>query len=136
MYLLWLPFSIATIMMYGFGQVFAKETRTRVSSANLLIMLGANILVMWSIYWILFHEPGAYPLSPWLQAAGAAALSGAAYITYYESIKHGQVSIVGTVAGAYAPWTVVLALIFLGETMSFGEAAGVFLVVASMLVFT
>jgi transporter family protein len=134
--LLWLPFSIATIMMYGFGQVFAKETRTRVSSANLLIMLGANILVMWSIYWILFHEPGSYPLSTWLQAAGAAALSGAAYITYYESIKHGQVSIVGTIAGAYAPWTVVLALIFLGETMSFGEAAGVILVVASMLVFT
>jgi transporter family protein len=30
----------------------------------------------------------------------------------------------------------VLALIFLGETMSFGEAAGVILVVASMLVFT
>lgn len=136
MELLWLPFSIATIMMYGLGQVFAKETRTHVSSANLLIMLGANILVMWSLYWILFREPGSFPLWTWLQAAGAAALSGAAYITYYESIKHGKISIVGTIAGAYAPWTVVLALIFLGEEMGVAEAAGVVLVVASMLIFT
>jgi transporter family protein len=136
MELLWLPFSIATIMMYGLGQVFAKETRTHVSSANLLIMLGANILVIWSAYWILFHEPGSFPLWTWLQAIGAASLSGAAYITYYESIKHGKISIVGTIAGAYAPWTVVLALVFLGERMSVGEATGVFLVVASMLMFT
>ncbi len=136
MELLWLPFSIATIVMYGFGQVFAKETRTHVSSANLLIMLGANVLIMWGVYWIVFHEPGSFPISAWLQAAGAAALSGAAFITYYESLKHGKVSIVGTIAGAYAPWTVVLALIFLGETMGVGEAAGVVLVVASMLIFT
>jgi transporter family protein len=136
MELLWLPFSIATIMMYGLGQVFAKETRTKVSSANLLLLLAGNIFVMWSVYWLLFHEAGTYPLSTWLQAVAAAALSGAAYVTYYESIKHGKVSIVGTVAGAYAPWTVILALVFLGETMSLGEAIGVVLVVLSMLVFT
>lgn len=136
MELLWLPFSIATILMYGFGQVFAKETRTQVPSANLLIMLGVNILVMWSAYWIVFHEPGSYPLWTWLQAVLAAALSGAAFITYYESMKHSKISIVGTIAGAYAPWTVILALVFLGEEMSVGEAAGVVLVVASMLIFT
>ena len=136
MELLWLPFSIATIMMYGFGQVFAKETRTKVSSANLLLLLAGNIFVIWSAYWLLFHEPGTYPLSTWLQAVAAAGLSGAAYVTYYESIKHGKVSIVGTVAGAYAPWTVILALVFLGERMSLGEAFGVILVVLSMLIFT
>ena len=136
MELLWLPFSIATILMYGFGQVFAKETRTNVSSANLLLMLSANILVMWAAYWLIFREPGSYPMGTWLQAIFAAALSGGAFVTYYESIKHGKVSIVGTIAGAYAPWTVVLALVFLGETMSTGEGIGVVLVVLSMLMFT
>ena len=134
--LLWLPFSIATIVMYGLGQVFAKETRTFASSANLLMILGVNILVIWSVYWLLFNEPGAHSTMAWLQGIIAAALSGAAYITYYESLKHGKVSIVGTIAGAYAPWTVFLALVFLGETMSLGEAAGVVLVVAAMLIFT
>ncbi|MCX6658747.1 MAG: EamA family transporter, partial [Euryarchaeota archaeon] len=136
MELLWLPFSIATILMYGFGQVLAKETRTNVSSANILLLLGVNIFVMWLVYWLLFRAPGSFPAETWLQAALAAGLSGAAFVTYYESLKHGKVSIVGTVAGAYAPWTVVLALVFLGETMSLGEGIGVLLVVMSMLVFT
>lgn len=134
--LLWLPFSIATILLYGFGQVFAKETRVKGASANLLIILGTNMFVMWGIYWLLFRQPGSFSTSTWLQAAGAAALSGAAYVSYYESLKHGKVSVVGTIAGAYAPWTVFLAIVFLGETMSFGEATGVVLVVAAMLIFT
>jgi len=136
MSMLWLPFSLATIMMYGLGQVFAKETRTNISSANLLMLLSGNILVMWAAYWLIFREPGSHDTSAWLQAAGAAALSGAAYVTYYESLKRGKVSVVGTIAGAYAPWTVMLALVFLGETMSLGEGIGVVLVVAGMLIFT
>lgn len=131
-----MPFSLATIMFYGLGQVFAKETRTNVPSSNLLLILGLNMLVIWSAYWFVFREPGSYETSAWLQAIVGAALSGLAYVTYYESLKHGKVSIVGTIAGAYAPWTVVLALIFLGEQMSFGEGAGVVMVVASMLIFT
>lgn len=136
MSLLWLPFSLATILMYGLGQVFAKETRTNVSSANILIILGGNMLVMWLVYWLVFREPGSFAADSWLQAAGAAALSGAAFVTYYESLKHGKISVVGTIAGAYAPWTVILALVFLGESMSLGEGLGVALVVLSMLIFT
>jgi transporter family protein len=134
--LLWLPFSVATILMYGLGQVFAKETRTGASSANLLILLGLNMFVVWTAYWIIFRESGAHSSSAWLQGIAGAALSGFAYVTYYESLKHGKVSIVGTIAGAYAPWTVVLALVFLNESMSAGEGIGVVLVVASMLIFT
>ena len=134
--ILWLPFSLATIMMYGLGQVFAKETRAEVPSANLLLLLAGNIFVIWIVYYLVFHEPGSYSAETWLQAALAAALSGFAYVSYYESIKRGKVSIVGTIAGAYAPWTVILALVFLGETLSWGETIGVVLVVSSMLLFT
>lgn len=133
--LLWLPFSLATIAMYGFGQVFAKETRTQISSANILMMFAANVLVMYSAYWLLFGEGWHHGGTLLLEAAVAAGLSGAAFVTYYESLKHGKISIVGTIAGAYAPWTVVLALVFLGETMSLGEGVGVALVVLAMLLF-
>ena len=136
MSLLWLPFSLATILLYGFGQVFAKETRTNVSSANILLLMGGNMLVMWLGYWAIFREPGSYDAATWFQAAAAAALSGAAFVTYYESMKHGKISVVGTIAGAYAPWTVILALVFLGESMSLGEGLGVVLVVSAMLLFT
>ncbi len=136
MSLLWLPFSVATIIMYGLGQVFAKETRTNVSSSNILLLLGANMFVIWLAYWFIFRESGSYDTSTWLQAVAAVALSGVAYVTYYESLKHGKVSVVGTIAGAYAPWTVILALVFLGESLSLGEAIGVGLVVCSMLIFT
>ncbi len=136
MSLLWLPFSLMTLVLYGLGQVFAKETRTHISSANYLMLLGVNILAIWGVYWVLFSGPGDYDIGAWLTAVVAAALSGGAYISYYESIKHGKVSVVGTIAGAYAPWTVVLALLFLGETMSIGEGVGVALVVGGMLLFT
>jgi len=135
MELLWLPFSIATIIMYGFGQVFAKETRTHISSANMLVLFGANVLVLFAAYWLVFGDGWEHGSGLFLEAAVAAGLSGAAFVTYYESLKHGKISIVGTIAGAYAPWTVVLALVFLGETMSLGEGLGVTLVVAAMLLF-
>ena len=134
--LLWLPFSLATILFYGLGQVFVKETRTQISSANYLLLFGGNIGVIWAVYWLLFHGDTSFEAWPWVQAVIAAALSGAAYITFYEALKHGKVSIVGTVAGAYAPWTILLALLFLGEEMTYGEGAGVALVVAGMLLFT
>jgi drug/metabolite transporter (DMT)-like permease len=136
MSLLWLPFSLATILMYGLGQVFAKETRTNVSSSNILLLLGGNMFVMWLGYWAVFREPGTYDAAIWLQAIAAAALSGAAFVTYYESMKHGKISLVGTIAGAYAPWTVVLAIVFLGESLTLGEGLGVVLVVLAMLIFT
>jgi drug/metabolite transporter (DMT)-like permease len=136
MELLWLPFSLATILFYGLGQVFVKETRTQLSSANYLLLLSANIGIVWAVYWLFFHESTSYETWAWIQAVAAAALSGAAYITYYEALKHGKVSIVGTVAGAYAPWTILLAILFLGESMTYGEGAGVALVVGGMLLFT
>jgi transporter family protein len=136
MQLLWLPFSLATILFYGLGQVFVKETRTKISSANYLLLFSGNIGIIWAAYWLFFHESTSYETSAWLQAVVAAALSGAAYLTYYEALKHGKVSIVGTVAGAYAPWTILLALLFLGESMTYGEGLGVALVVGGMLLFT
>lgn len=136
MELLWLPFSVATIIIVGFGQVFAKETRTATASSNLLLLLGAHMFALMMPYWLLMGDATGHDVVLWLQAAAAALLSAAAYISYYEALKHGKISIVGTIAGAYAPWTVVLALLFLGESLSLGEAAGISLVVASMLVFT
>jgi transporter family protein len=134
--LLWLPFSLATIFLYGLGQVFAKETRTGVSSANYLLIFSVHILVIWGVYWLLLSGPTDHPFAAWLEAVVAAALSGGAFIAYYEALKRGKVSIVGTVAGAYAPWTVILALVFLGEGMSVAEGFGVALVVSAMLVFS
>ena len=136
MELAWLPFSLATILFYGLGQVFVKETRTQLSSANYLLLFGGNIGAIWAVYWFFFQEGTSYEASVWIQAVIAAALSGAAYLTFYEAVRHGKVSIVGTVAGAYAPWTVLLALLFLGEEMTYGVGAGVALVVGGMLLFT
>jgi len=133
--LLWLPFSLATVFFYGLGQVFAKETRTEASSANYMLIFSVHILAIWGIYWLLLSDHSGHSPTEWLWAAVAAALSGGAYIAYYEALKRGKVSIVGTVAGAYAPWTVILALVFLGEGMSVAEGFGVALVVSAMLVF-
>ena len=136
MELLWLPFSLATIFFYGVGQVLAKESGARISSANYLLILGISIFAIYGIYWLVLREPTAHDSYSWVKACVAAALSGGAYISYIEAIKHGKVSIVGTVAGAYAPWTVILALILLGEVLSVGEGVGVVLVVSGMLLFT
>jgi transporter family protein len=137
MELLWLPFSLATILLYGLGQVFAKETRTNVASANLLLILGANVFIAGVLYFAIFRDPSpSYSIETWVLAGATAALSGGGYIAFYEAIKRGKVSIVGTIIGAYAPWTVFLALVFLHESMSPAEGFGVALVVGAMLLFT
>ena len=136
MELLWLPFALATILLYGIGQVFAKETRTNIPSGNYMLLFGANVFALFGAYWLLFRGPASYPAETWLLAVFAAALSGFAYVTYYEAMKHGKISIIGTVSAAYAPWTVILALVFLGESVTASEGVGVVLVVSSVLMFT
>ncbi|UCE81381.1 MAG: DMT family transporter [Methanobacteriota archaeon] len=136
MEILWLPFSLATIFFYGVGQVLAKESRARISSADYLLLFSASVFAIYGLYWLTFRESVGHDINSWLKACVAAALAGGAYLSYFEAIKHGKISIVGTIAGAYAPWTVILALIFLGEAMSIGEGVGVALVVLGMLAFT
>jgi len=136
MELLWLPFTLGTIFLCGVGQVLAKESRSGVSSADYTLLFGLHVFLMFTIYWVLFHESASFPIGTWLWAAFAASLSGFAYVVYYESMKHGKISIVGTVAGAYAPWTVILALVFLGESLSVFEMAAIALTVLSVLLFT
>lgn len=131
-----MPFSLATMFLYGVGQVLAKESQARISSANYLILFGMSVFAIYGIFWLAFREPVAHDAYSWTKACIAAALAGGAYICYFEAIKHGRISIVGTVAGAYAPWTIILALLFLGEAMSVGEGIGVALVVFGMLLFT
>lgn len=136
MELLWLPFTLGTIFLCGFGQVFAKESRSGVSSADYSFLFGIVVLLMFSAYWLVFRGDASFPLGTWLSAAFAASLSGLAYVAYYESMRHGKISIVGTVAGAYAPWTVLLALIFLGESLGVFEGLAIALTVTSVLLFT
>ncbi len=136
MELLWLPFTLGTIFLCGFGQVFAKESRSGVSSADYSFLFGIVVLLMFSAYWLAFRGDSSFPLGTWLSAAFAASLSGLAYVAYYESMRHGKISIVGTVAGAYAPWTVLLAIIFLGETLGVFEGLAIALTVTSVLLFT
>ena len=116
--------------------MLAKECRAGITSPNYLVLFGMSVFAIYGAFWLVFHEPGGHSGYSWLKACIAAALAGGAYMSYFEAIKHGKISVVGTIVGAYAPWTVILALVFLGEAMSFGEGVGVALVVLGMLVFT
>ena len=60
-------------------------------------------------------------------------LDGSAWIFYYQSIAHGPISIVGTLSAAYPALTVILARVFLDETLTTSQYAGVAAVIAGCL---
>jgi len=63
----------------------------------------------------------------------AALLGRAGYYTYLEALERGPVMIVGSITAAYPAIITVLAITLLGESLTSVQAAGVSLVIVSMI---
>ena len=67
----------------------------------------------------------------WLLLTGA--LDTIAYLSYVEGARFGPVAVMASLSGLFTVWTIVLALLFLGERLNRRQAAGVVLIVLSVL---
>jgi len=131
-----IAFALCSLAIYGVTQVIAKAA---VGSLNAESMVALNFLASVPVYvFILFGALvlwGEYldHLEYVLYALIGASTARGGYYIYLEALEKGDVSMVGSITAAFPAITAVLAVALLGEDLSLVKAAGITLIIASMV---
>lgn len=129
--LAWLPSALTALFLYGFGQGLVKKYVDDVSPARFcLLFMVARSVVMLGYFLSHPHDDPFLPQARTFLAVtvGAYMLDGLAWVLYYQSIRIGPITIVGTLSAAYPALTVLLASVFLHEVLTPTQLTGVLLV--------
>ncbi len=132
MSLAWIPFIMVTIFLFGVGQVFTKTGTTRLGSPGMLLLLSFNMFIIYGGAWLIFHEDAHIPITTLLYCILAAALSAVGYIFFYEAVERQKISLVGVITAAYPFVTVIMAVLFLYEPLTFTQMLGIILIIISV----
>ena len=131
-----IAFALCALAIYGVTQVIAKFA---VGSLNAESMVALNFLTSMPVYVfilagaLLFWGEYLDHLEYVLYALIGASTARGGYYIYLEALEKGDVSVVGSITAAFPAITVVLAVVFLGETLNLVNAAGIALIISSMV---
>lgn len=132
-----IAFALCALAVYGTTQVIAKLA---VGSLNAESMVALNFLTSIPVYvfilvgaLVLWGEYLDHVEYVFYALVGASTARGGYYI-YLEALEKGDVSVVGSITAAFPAITAVLAVTLLGESLSLVNAAGVALIISSMVV--
>jgi drug/metabolite transporter (DMT)-like permease len=124
---------LGAALMWGVTDVCASVAGRRLGSLRVLAisqLAGAALLV---IVAAVLGE--GLPTEPGVVVAGIlVGLAGAgAYLSFFTALRIGPLSVVSPITAAYGGLTVILAVIFRGEGLSLGQAAGAALATAGVV---
>lgn len=132
-----IAFALCSLTIYGLTQVIAKFA---VGSLKAESMVALNFLTSIPVYvFILFGAVllwGEYldHLEYVFYAIVGASTARGGYYIYLEALEKGDVSLVGSITAAFPAITAVLAVTLLGERVTFVNAAGISIIISSMVI--
>ncbi len=121
-----------TIFLFGIGQVFTKKGTTRLGSPGMLLLLSFNMLAIYGGAWVLFREDAPIPLKTLIACGTAAFLSAVGYIFFYEAVERQKISLVGVITAAFPFVTVILAVLFLNESLTISQSIAIAIIIISV----
>lgn len=131
----WLFLSIVAILMYGSSMVAQKLSLNELSTPSMILCLLISFPIFLTILialivtgeiWTIGYEHFAY-------AIVGAAFGQTGYYAYIEAAKRGPISIVGSATASYPAMAVIVAIVFLGETMTLVQGLGVTIIMFSII---
>ena len=129
-------YALCSLLVYGATQVIAKVT---VKSLDATTMVAMNFLISVPIYifflvsaLVLWNEYVSHPEYVLYGLIGASTARGGYYI-YLEALEKGAVTMVGSISAAFPAITALLAVTVLHEEISWINALGIVVIIASMI---
>ncbi len=134
---MWWFYALLSALFASLTAIFAK---LGVASVNSNLATGIRTIVIlimiWSIVWARGEAKGIGSLSKqniiFLIISGIA--TGLSWLFYFKALQHGNVSQVAVVDKLSVALTIVLAVLFMGETLTFNKIVGALLVIAGTLI--
>ncbi len=120
-----LLYGLGAALAWGLTDIAAALSGRRLGSLRTLA--GAQLValaVIWSIVLARDVRPFGIPTPTLLFCLGLGVLSMIAYLTFFTALRIGPVAVVSPVVAAFGGLTVVLAVIFRGESLTAVQAMG------------
>jgi len=129
----WLLFALGTILCYGTAQQFSKKGVQLIGSYQTGILYATASIGIQTAYWLLFPDAVEGDLGGVLLAFLAGIIGALGFVFYIFALKSGKVSIVSVITAGYPAVSVLLALIYLPETLNASQTIGIMLVVGAII---
>lgn len=134
---MWWIYAILSACFASMTAIFAKLGVANINSNLATGIRTVIILIMvWCIVLVKGEAKGISTLSKWniifLAVSGVA--TGLSWLFYFKALQLGKVSQVATIDKLSVALTIILATLFLGETLTLKTAIGAGLIIAGTLV--
>jgi DME family drug/metabolite transporter len=129
-----LLFGLGAAAAWGVTDISSALAGRRVGSLRVLVgaqTIGLVVLVVIAL--IRSVDPWGMPPATFAYATGLGILGGVAYLTFFTALRIGPVAVVSPVVAAFGGLTVVLSVIFRGETLEPLQALGAILATAGIV---
>ena len=133
----WALYAILSAFFASLVAIFGKIGIKGVSS-NLAVAVRTVVILLfaWGLVFIegTSHQLRGWSRHTWIFIILSAIATGLSWLFYYKALQLGEASRVAPIDKLSVALTIILALIFLGETPTYGNIIGGLLVVAGVLV--
>jgi drug/metabolite transporter (DMT)-like permease len=129
-----LLYGLGAAVAWGITDISSALAGRRVGSLGVLVgaqTIGLVVLVVIAV--LRGVDPWSMPTSTLVYVTGLGILGGVAYLTFFTALRIGPVAVVSPVVAAFGGLTVVLAVIFRGETLEPLQALGAILATAGIV---
>jgi drug/metabolite transporter (DMT)-like permease len=117
-------------LVWGVTDILVVQSARRVGFFRTLLTVQATGVLLLALLAVLLGEDVSLSGGQWAAIAALGALSVGAYVGFYKALELGPIAIVSPIASANGAMIVVLAVIVLGESLTAGQAVGIALVLA------
>jgi transporter family protein len=132
----WLSWALLSALFAGLTAILAKVGVRDVDS-DLAVALRTSVVVVftWGIALVRNRQPvTSLPAQTWLFLVLSGFATGLSWICYFRALKMGEASLVAPIDKLSVVVAISLAVLFLGESLTWGKAIGAGLIVAGSLV--
>jgi bacterial/archaeal transporter family protein len=132
----WLVWSLLSAVFAAFTAILAKKGVTGVD-ANLATAVRTSVVVVFT--WLLaFTTRPAAPFShftskTWVFLALSGMCTGLSWLCYFHALQVGEASRVAPIDKLSVVFVILLAVLFLGEKLTWGKGVGVVLIAAGAI---
>src|SRR3989338_4577423 len=127
-------FALGAFFLWGLADVFAALSSRKVGNIATFVVIQLVGLILFALLFPFFA--GKFELFYFFIAFILAVVDSLGLIFFYKAFEEGNVSLNGTIAGSFGLVTVIIALVFFGETLSILAEAGILLVFVGLVMAT
>ena len=130
---LWLFFAVGTILCYATAQQFSKKGVLILGSYQTGILYTSASVIIQTTYWLLLPDNVQGDLLGYLTAVIAGVIGALGFVFYIFALRIGKVSVVSVMTAGYPVISIILALLFLSESLTLIQGFAIMMVIGAMI---